>query len=218
MHDSRRSSPLAASPAPHSAILLLGPTGSGKTPLGELLEQAGWERRRCFHFDFGANLRAVGEGRARLDELSDEDVAIAVRAVRTGALLEDREFHVARNILLGWARQSGVGDKDIIVLNGLPRHVGQAKDVDSMVNVCAVLYLICPTEVVLERIRVNAGGDRGGREDDAIEAVTRRLRLFEARTVPLLDHYAGKGVRIERVDIGVRTTPHDILRELSGRD
>lgn len=159
----------------------------------------------------------MGEGRERFAELSDEDVGIVVRAVRTGVLLEDREFHVARKILLGWARQRGVGDEDVIVLNGLPRHVGQAKDVDSMVNVCAVVYLACPAEVVLERIRVNAGGDRGGREDDALEAVARRLRLFEERTAPLLDHYAGKGVRIERIDIKVRTTPQDVLRELAGR-
>ncbi len=41
------------------AILLLGPTGSGKTPLGQALEKKGLAGRRCVHFDFGANLREI---------------------------------------------------------------------------------------------------------------------------------------------------------------
>ena len=40
-----------------SAILLLGPTGSGKTPLGELMERRGFGGRRCRHFDLGDRLR-----------------------------------------------------------------------------------------------------------------------------------------------------------------
>jgi hypothetical protein len=41
------------------ALLLLGPTGAGKTPLGDWLEAHGLWGRPCHHFDFGANLRAV---------------------------------------------------------------------------------------------------------------------------------------------------------------
>jgi adenylate kinase family enzyme len=41
------------------AILLLGPTGSGKTPLGQVLEERGLWGHTCMHFDFGANLREI---------------------------------------------------------------------------------------------------------------------------------------------------------------
>jgi len=44
------------------AILLVGPTGAGKTPLGEWLQLHGLWGRRCHHFDFGTNLREVASG------------------------------------------------------------------------------------------------------------------------------------------------------------
>jgi len=36
------------------AILLIGPTGSGKTPLGDWLQAYGFCGHRCHRFDFGA--------------------------------------------------------------------------------------------------------------------------------------------------------------------
>ena len=52
----------------NKAILLLGPTGSGKSPLGDELEANGLNGRRCLHFDFGRRLRRAAEGRpATLD-------------------------------------------------------------------------------------------------------------------------------------------------------
>ena len=50
------------------ALLLLGPTGSSKTPLGQLIEQRGLWQTRCLHFDFGANLRQI-VAQDRPDEL-----------------------------------------------------------------------------------------------------------------------------------------------------
>ena len=45
-----------------NAVLLLGPTGAGKTPLGNYLEENGLGDCRCVHFDFGENLRMVAGG------------------------------------------------------------------------------------------------------------------------------------------------------------
>ncbi|MCX7427258.1 MAG: hypothetical protein NTW96_16720 [Planctomycetia bacterium] len=50
----------------NDAMLLLGPTGSGKTPLGDLLERRGLGGRRCVHFDFGAHLRRIVKHYAQL--------------------------------------------------------------------------------------------------------------------------------------------------------
>jgi hypothetical protein len=58
---------------PYPAILLVGPTGSGKTPLGALCEKKGLWQSRVFHFDFGAILRriaAAGPGSNRMSASS----------------------------------------------------------------------------------------------------------------------------------------------------
>ncbi len=44
-----------------NSILLLGPTGAGKSPLGNQMEQNGIRGKRCFHFDFGHELRSIAE-------------------------------------------------------------------------------------------------------------------------------------------------------------
>ena len=81
----------------YSAVLLIGPTGAGKTPLGQLLEQRGLWGLPCLHFDFGRELRrAAGEDSGLLSEAERELVG---RALRTGALLEDEHFPLARKIL-----------------------------------------------------------------------------------------------------------------------
>ena len=48
-------------PSRRRAIVLLGPTGSGKTPLGDLIERCGLWGAPCLHFDFGACLRSIVE-------------------------------------------------------------------------------------------------------------------------------------------------------------
>ena len=81
------------------AIVLLGPTGAGKTPLGDLLAERGLNGRRCVHFDFGENLRAV-VARAQPDAVvSPQDIALLRRVLDSGALLEDREFPIAQRVL-----------------------------------------------------------------------------------------------------------------------
>ena len=42
-----------------NAMLLLGPTGVGKSPLGDAIAQNGLFGRRCHHLDFGSELRGA---------------------------------------------------------------------------------------------------------------------------------------------------------------
>ncbi|MDF1590051.1 MAG: hypothetical protein P1P89_00945 [Desulfobacterales bacterium] len=44
-----------------------------------------------------------------------------------------------------------IQDPDLILLNGLPRHAGQAVDVEPHIQVKLVLSLLCTTAVVKER-------------------------------------------------------------------
>jgi adenylate kinase family enzyme len=187
-----------------AAVLLLGPTGSGKTPLGQLLERAGLWGCRCLHFDFGDSLRRAAGGLPSAG-LAEADVAVVAAALRTGELLDDSQFHIARNILLAFLLERQAGAGDLLVLNGLPRHAGQARDMTDLVDVRHVVCLVCTPEVAAERIRLNAGGDRAGREDDSCAAVRQRLELFQQRTAPMLAHYAAAGARVLNVEVGVQT-------------
>ncbi len=83
------------------AILLIGPTGSGKTPLGELLEGKGLFGSRCFHFDFGKNLREIALKDKPIGSLTRADIDLIRYLVESRALLEDEQFHIAEKILGG---------------------------------------------------------------------------------------------------------------------
>jgi adenylate kinase len=197
----------------NEAILLLGPTGSGKTPLGDCLAEGGLFGRRCVHFDFGARLRHVAEHGGK--RLTAGDVAYVQCVLTDGALLEDDTFHIARTILENFMEELGVGTQDLVVLNGLPRHAGQARDMGEVLDVILVVALECTAEIVHERIEQNSGGDRTERTDDSVAEIARKLDIYAARTHPLLDHYRAKGTQCRRVPIGVETTPSDILKALN---
>jgi len=192
------------------ALLIVGPTGAGKTPLGDSLGRHGWHGRRCVHFDFGRNLRAVGN--AETGGFTRSEIAFVQGDMEKGALLENETFHIAERILRAFIDASGVGPGELLVLNGLPRHVGQASDVDRIVDVGGVLHLDCTAKVVFERLRRNSGGDRGARTDDGVALVEKKLREFTSRTEPLVAHYRDRGATVQRWEIGVGTRPEDLLQ------
>ena len=101
------------------AILILGPTGSGKTPLGDVLEKKGVGASPFAHLDFGQNLRDITCGKKRCG-MSDDDVAFLGEVLEEGVLLENETFHLAKKVLDNFCENEAQG-ADIIVLNGLPR-------------------------------------------------------------------------------------------------
>jgi adenylate kinase family enzyme len=198
------------------AILLIGPTGSGKTPLGAYLESRGLWGKRCVHFDFGAQLRQIGREPEAFSGITTSEIDVIRHSLKTGALLEDKHFPIAAKILRRFIETESLRTGDFVILNGLPRHTGQARDVKSIVQIKMVIYLDCAPIVVMERIRKNAGGDRLGRKDDSLPAIENKLRIFHQRILPLLDYYRSQNVRVERIEMGVDTTPQDVIQRLEG--
>jgi len=199
--------------SPQPAVIVVGPTGSGKTPLGDAMEAVGFMGRRCFHFDFGRNLRAAAGGDAEYG-LSADEIEHLKLVLRDGLLLENDRFALALKILSGFIGGRGMKTDDLLVMNGLPRHEGQADDLEGVLDARLVVHLCATPAAVLERIRRNTGGDRRGRTDDSPAEIARKIRLFDQRTIPLLDRFRTRGVRVIRVNVGVETTARDIIREI----
>ena len=82
--------------SPIDALLLIGPTGAGKTPLGEALADRGLGSRRCLHFDFVSELRRAAEPNS---DVSDADRAFIRRVIEEGSLLEPEDFPVAARLI-----------------------------------------------------------------------------------------------------------------------
>lgn len=198
----------------YRAILLLGPTGSGKTPLGDLCQRNGLWGKRCAHFDFGANLRKVAENHIGPSSLTHYEMKVVIDSLRTGALLEDDNFLIAQKLMTEFAERISLAEDDLIVLNGMPRHVGQADDIDTFVKMEMVLHLKCTPGIVYERISRDTGGDRSGRIDDSYNEIRKKLKLFDERTLPLLDHYCSKRVRTEVMEVNADTTEESLYHRL----
>ncbi|MEI6809164.1 MAG: nucleoside monophosphate kinase [bacterium] len=196
------------------AILLLGPTGSGKTPLGQLLSQCGLWRRRCHHFDFGAELRRAVASKKPLKPFTKEDISVIRLVLSTGALLNDRQFGIAMKTLTCFLSRAHTRKKDIIVLNGLPRHTQQAKGIGAMFDIGLVVFLSCSGRCVIDRIACNAGGDRTDRIDDSRADIAAKLLVFKKRTRQLIAYYRRHRVPVKSIKVEIDTKPADILRLL----
>jgi adenylate kinase family enzyme len=196
------------------AVLLLGPTGAGKSPLGEALERSGWGGRRCVHFDFGAELRRVESIPEEFPDLGADDRAVIHSVLAEGALLEDRQFSIVRKILERFFQEKGAGTGNLFILNGLPRHQGQASALEAFVDLRRIIRLDASAEVIGERIRRNAAGDRGGRIDDSPAEIEKKLVLFKKRTRPLVEYYAAKGITAVVLSVSAGSTGEDLRRDL----
>jgi adenylate kinase len=196
------------------AVLLLGPTGAGKSPLGEALERLGWGGRRCVHFDFGAELRRAASIPEDFPDLGADDRAVIHSVLAEGTLLEDRHFSIVRKILERFLHDQAAGAGNLVVLNGLPRHQGQASALEAFVDLRRIIRLDASAEVIGERIRRNAAGDRGGRIDDSPEEIEKKLVLFEKRTRPLVGYYAAKGIPTLDLVVSVSSDGADLRQDL----
>jgi adenylate kinase family enzyme len=203
---------------PVPALLLLGPTGVGKSPLGDEIGRSGLFSRKAHHLDFGDELRAAINDRGRSASYTANELAFIHGVLEQGLLLENEHFPLARKIISLFLKRSRFEAKDLLVLNGIPRHAGQARDMASIAAVRAVVVLESTAEVVLARLRENVGGDRTERIDDHAELVEKKLVLFRERTAPLVDHYAAKGCPLYRIDVTASMTPpaaYDALSALA---
>lgn len=192
----------AAYSFPVDAILLIGPTGAGKSPLGDHIATNGLFGRKAHHLDFGSELRSIASLPDSLHSLySSDELAFIHGVLHNGLLLENEHFSLARKIIDNFLLRRKFRFSHLLVLNGIPRHVGQAKDITTIARVHALIHLVCSVDDVYTRLETNVGGDRSQRTDDKRYLVMKKLRIFEERTAPLLSHYRSRGTKIYNITV-----------------
>jgi len=83
-----------------------------------------------------------------------------------------------------------------IILDGYPRSIQQAIDLDTMVHVDLAIYLKCDEEVLIKRIVER--GKTSGRPDDSDESIIRsRMNNYWEITDPVKGYYKTKGIYFE---------------------
>lgn len=190
-------------------IVLFGPPGAGKGTLGRSLAR----HFRVPHVATGDLLRSA------LAHDRDGAVGQAAQVINAGYMVSDA---VANSLVFSRIKESDA--EDGWILDGYPRTLGQAEALDGFLQreqqtVTVVITLAVSEETVLERLggrsvcvrcgasyhetnnppRVvgicdNCGGELVIRDDDTPSGISRRLRLYHERTVPLADWYKKRGV------------------------
>lgn len=161
-------------------LVILGRQGSGKGT--QALRIA--ERFGVVHISTGDMLRAaVAEG----TEFGRKAKAI----MDAGDLVPDEVINglVDERLARDDVQSGG------FLLDGYPRTVGQAEALVGFVgeDLRLAINLDVPVEEVTSRMLAR------GREDDTVEAIERRLQLYEAETSPLLQWFEGRGI-LEVID------------------
>ena len=163
----------------YHTYLLFGAPGSGKGTQGKTLGTI----PRFFHCPCGDVFRSIDTrtkvGKAFLEysskgQLVPDDITVELWEEAIDAAVDAHKFKP---------------DIDILVLDGIPRNVSQAKIMDEKIDVQKVFHLSCPNrETLFARLKKRALKDN--RLDDANEQVIqRRLATYETESKPVLEYY-----------------------------
>jgi len=190
----------------YNTFILFGAPGSGKGTQGKTLGTI----PRFYHCACGDVFRSIDTrskvGKAILDssnqgKLVPDEITVELWKEAIDAAVEAHKFKP---------------DIDILVLDGIPRNVAQAKIMEEMIDVKRVFHLSCPNrETLFYRLKKRALKDN--RLDDANEAVIqRRLQIYNEDSKPVLAYYSKD--RVVAVDA---TQPPakvllDILHSMNG--
>lgn len=168
-------------------ILLFGAPGAGKGTQGKILGQV----PGFYHLSCGEVFRTL--------DMSSELGKTFMQYSSKGLLVPDeltvkmwhQNMH-ARTVLSDYKPKA-----DLLVLDGIPRNVNQAKLLEKHIHVLEIIHLVCPDkEAMIQRLRRRALKEN--RADDAKEDVIRkRWEVYERETFPVLEYY-----------------PKDIIREV----
>lgn len=189
-----------AANAKYKCVLLFGQPGAGKGTQGKILHTI----PGFYHSSTGDVFRSI--------DISSELGKIFYEHSSRGELVPDEV--TIKMWLANISAHSILGDykpkKDLLVLDGMPRTVSQAKILDEYIEVYKVIHLVCSDmEASVERMRRRALKEN--RYDDADEKVIRRrFAVYEKETRPVLEHYPVEKI----VEVNSMGSPARVLRDV----
>lgn len=98
------------------------------------------------------------------------------------------------------------------LIDGFPRKLDQAQFFEE--TVCpstGTLFLSCPEDVMLERLLRR--GETSGRDDDNIESIRKRFRVFEEQSMPVVSRYEKEGKVMNIPAVGTQDEVYARIRE-----
>ena len=163
----------------HKTLLLFGAPGVGKGTQGKILGSI----PGFFHLSSGDIFRA-------LDANSELGKIFHKYSTRGELVPDDVTIDICTEYISNPTGADGYNpDTSLLILDGIPRNVNQARLMERHIHVLKVLHLVCEDlETLIERLRGRA--IKENRTDDARESVIRRRwEVYQEETSPLLHHY-----------------------------
>ena len=183
----------------YKAFIFIGAPGCGKGTQGSILGSI----PRFYHFSMGDAFRSMDTRTdigqefikySRKGDLVPDELTIRYFKIQVDARADLHMFKP---------------DIDILILDGIPRSVEQAKLLEEHIDVLQLFHLSCPDrEELITRIRKRA--IKSGRLDDANEDIIRnRIQRYEDETKELLKFYSDR-----TSDINANQVPVRVLDEI----
>ena len=181
-------------------LLLLGAPGSGKGTQGKTLGTIpGFFHCACGdvfrNLDADSELGKIFYSYSTRGELVPDDVTVRMWDEAIKGRMATREY---------------VPERDLLILDGIPRTAAHAAIMDQHIEPLKVVHLACSDqEAMIDRLRRRALKEN--RLDDADESVIRnRWEVYEKETHPVLAHYPASLI----AEVDAIGTPIQILEAI----
>jgi adenylate kinase len=175
-------------------IIMIGPPGAGKGTMTNLLKE-----------EVGYNLICTGDI-LRAEKKSGSELGKKI------ANLIDKGNLVPDEIVDEMIENELSKLDEPILLDGYPRTIAQAENLDKLLDNVTVIWLDVPQEVTIQRNLER--GKTSKRPDDAnVDVIKQRLDNYNKETLPVKEWYE-KTNRVVEVD-GVGSIP-EVLKRLKG--
>lgn len=163
----------------YRAIILLGPPGSGKGTVGQIVAQAGEQ----VHLSTGEMFRS-------LDPTTEVGQKVS-QTLEQGQLVSDsltievwQEY--VKSLIASGKFEPG---KQLLILDGIPRNAAQVDLLKPHIDPVRVVVLeVSDKEILIERL-IRRGQIEGRSDDQKREVLETRMRVYEERTAEVVSHY-----------------------------